>query len=122
DLAAETYRLIANPMTRFTLFQSMISYHYDELHNNKQEAWLFHGNSKLSKDALDNRFRSALENFINYFREWLKEMAASEVAFSALDAEVKDSNIYNCVVGKPVKKDLISRMREGTHLNHYRTI
>ncbi len=55
------------------------------LRRNKNEAWLYHaGNNKLCEESLDARLRKSLSNFNRHFREWLKEMGESNVAFRPL--------------------------------------
>ncbi len=122
DLGKQTYNQVAKPLTRYTLFQSLMKYHYEELCGNKNEAWLYHGINKLSEDALDSRLRGSLDKFNGYFREWIKEMAISNIAFRPLDAEVAGNNIYNAVTNHPAKKGFFSRISDGTHLHNYRTI
>jgi hypothetical protein len=122
DLAKETYDVIARPLTRYTLFQSLMENHYEELCRNKNEAWLYHGNNKLSEEALDSRLRRSLGIFNKHFREWLEEMANSNVAFRALDASLAGKDIYNPVMGRPAKKDFFKRLSDGAHLHHYRSV
>jgi hypothetical protein len=122
DLGKETYDLIAKPLTRYTLFQSLMDNHYEELCRNKNEAWLYHGNNKLSEDALDSRLRKSIGNFNRHFKEWLQEMAASNVAFRPLDASLAGKDIYNPVMGRPAKKDFFKRLSDGAHLHHYRSL
>ena len=68
DLGKETYELIARPLTRYTLFQSMMENHYEELCGNKNEAWLYHGNNKLCEESLDARLRKSLSGFLILMR------------------------------------------------------
>jgi hypothetical protein len=122
DVAKETYNQIARPLTRYTLFQSLMENHYEELCHHKNEAWLFHGNNRLSEDALDSRLRSSLKNFNRHFREWVKEMDTSNVAFRALDVGLTGKDIYNPVVGRPHKKGFFEKMADGAHLHHFRSL
>ena len=122
DLGRETYDLIARPLTRYTLFQSLMENHYEELCGNKNEAWLYHGTNKLCSDALDARLRKSIGNFNRHFREWLKEMSESNVAFRPLDAGLSGRDIYNTVTGRPAKKDFFKRLADGAHLHHYRSV
>ncbi len=122
DLGKETYDLIAKPLTRYTLFQSLMENHYEELNKNKNEAWLYHGNNKLSEDALDSRLRRSIGNFNKHFREWMKEMEQSSVSFHPLDVSVAGKDIYNPVTGRPAKKDFFKRLSDGAHLHHFRSV
>ena len=122
DLAKETYSLVAKPLTQYTLFQSLMENHYEELCGNKNEAWLYEGTNKLSKEALDSRLRVSINNFNKHFREWMKEMELSNVSFNPLDTSLSGKHIYNVVVGQPGKKEFFKRVFEGAHLDNYRGV
>ena len=122
DLAAETYRLIAKPLTQYTLFKNFIEHEYDALHEMTGEAWANHGSNKLNRSALDKRLMSAIQMLNRHFGEWLAEMAASNVAFSVLDHSLRGKNMYNLVNGAQQNKGLLQRWLHGSGISHYRGV
>lgn len=122
DLSKETYEIIANPLTQYSLFKSLFDNHYESLCDNKNEAWIYHGNNKLSKESLDSRFRHSLTQFNSRFNEWLYEMQTSTVLFNGIDQTKSGKDIYNLVNGNPHKKGIFRKWLEGSGLNHFRGV
>lgn len=122
DLAKETHDIIAKPVTQYSLFKSLYDNHYDELCKNKNEAWIYHGNNKLSKDHIEARFCNNITSFNKHYNEWLYEMLSSNVSFSAIDYSKSGKDIYNMVNGVPSKKGILKDILEGSGLDHYRGV
>jgi hypothetical protein len=119
DLEKETYEIIASPLVRYNLFKSFMEHHYDEYSSAKGEAWATHGNNKLTKDALDMRFRSAINQFNRHYNDWLNEMSLSQVAFNAVDFAKSGKDIYNLVNGRPSKKGFLKNVFEASGVDHF---
>ena len=122
DLAKETYELIAKPITQYSLFKSFMEYHYDNLSNEKGEAWASHGSNKLTKENVDKRFRSNIGVFNKHYNEWLNEMNLSSVSFSAIDNSKSGKDIYNLVNGLPTKKGFIKSILKGAGVDDFRGV
>ena len=122
DLAKETHDLVAEPLTRFALFQGFLQNHYEEFSEAKGEAWASNGNNKLNKEALGVRYRNSLSAFNQHFREWMQEMSGSNVSFNPLDLSKSGKDIFNLVNGTPEKKGFLSGILKGSGLGHYRNV
>ena len=122
DLAKETYDMVAKPLTKFSLFKSFMQNHYEELSGAKGEAYASNGNNKLTKDAVNSRFRTSIALYFKHFNEWLQEMSVSNVAFSAIDFTKSGTDIYNLVLGMPAKKGLLSKFLHASGLDNYRGV
>ena len=81
---------------------------------------IHNGNNKLSKEALDQRFRNSITTFNKHYTEWLNEMSISNVAFNALDTSKNGSNIYNQVNGTQVKKGIFDSIFQADGLNNFK--
>jgi hypothetical protein len=119
DLAKETAELIARPLTKFSLFKSFMDNHYEAYAKANGEAWATHGNNKLTKEALASRFRTTLHSFNKHFDDWLTEMAASNVAFNAIDNTKSGKDFYNLVNGNPTKKGLFRSVFEASGVDNF---
>jgi len=122
DLSKRTYDIIAKPVTQFTLFKNFIEFEYDGLNDKKGEAWASHGINKLSKDSLDSRFIDSIKHFNRHFREWLDEMANSNVPFNPINYDSSGKNLYNLINGLPNKKGFMKKIFEGSGLDNFRGI
>lgn len=121
DLANQTSEQIARPLTRYSLFKTYMESHYEESCRNSKMPHIYNGNNKLSKEALDQRFRNSLTAFNKHYSEWLHEMSISNVAFSPLDLSKNGSNIYNQVNGKHVKKGFLDGIFQADGLNNFKS-
>lgn len=119
DLAKATYEILAKPLTQYSLFKSFMDHHYEEYSQTKGEAWATHGNNKLTKEAVDSRYRAAITLFNKHYNDWLSEMALSGVGFKAIDHTKSGKDIYNLVNGIPNKKGLFKKMFDGSGLDNY---
>ncbi|THU39441.1 hypothetical protein FAM09_13125 [Niastella caeni] len=119
DLAKETAELVAKPLTQFALFKSFMENHYEEYAKASGEAWATHGNNKLTKEVLNNRFRTSIHSFNTHFDDWLNEMAASNIAFSAIDNSKNGKDFYNLVNGNPAKKGFFKKVFDASGLDHF---
>ncbi len=119
DLANQTYEQIAKPLTKYSLFKTYMESHYEESCKNSKMPHIHNGNNKLSKEALDQRFRNSISIFNRHFTEWLDEMRVSNVSFSALDVKQKGKDIYNQVIGKPVKPGFLSKVKNGEGITSF---
>lgn len=122
DLAKDTYEIVAKPLTKYSLFKSLIENHYEELCKNKNEAWIYNGNNKLSKDSLDSRLRGSINIFNRHYNDWLQEMGFSNVAYNAIDFSLSGRAIYNLVNGMPSRKGFLKKIFEGSGLDNYRGV
>jgi hypothetical protein len=119
DLAKETYEIIAKPLTQYSLFKSFMGNHYEEFSKAKGEAWATHGNNKLTKEAVDSRFRTSLNLFNRHFEDWLNEMAISNVSFDAIDLSKKGKDIYNLVKDQPSKKGFLKSIFHASGIDNF---
>jgi hypothetical protein len=119
DLAKETYELIAKPVAQYALFKSFMDHHYDEYSKIRGQAWANHGNNKLTKDAVDIRFRTSLNRFNKHYHEWLKEMSLSNVSFNAIDTSKNGKDIYNLVNRQPSKGGFLKSILHGSGIDNY---
>jgi hypothetical protein len=122
DLDKRTYDLLSRPMVRYGLFKSFMDHHYEEYGSVSSEAWAAHGNNKLSKTALDSRYRNAINVFNRHYHDWLTEMTGSNVAFNAIDPGKSGKDLYNLVNGIQQKGGLLGKMMNGTGVKNYMNI
>lgn len=98
DLALTSYKLIANPLTQYTLFEIFFEKYLDET---SDKIYATNGNNKLQKQFLDKRFVDDLNRFNRHFRDWITEMSKTTVSFTPLNINVKRADILNLVKGSP---------------------
>jgi hypothetical protein len=118
-LSNRTYELIAKPLTKYSLFKTYMDNHYEESCKNLKMPHIYNGVNKLSKESLDFRLRDNINLFNSQFEDWIFEMKSSNVSFFPLDITLNGKNIYNQVIGNPVKKSFINKVISGDGLINF---
>lgn len=119
DLSSATYDIIAKPLARFSLFNTYMESHYENICNNKNTVHIYDGINKLDKENLNIRFRQSINNFYTHFKNWISEMSNSNVSFHALNLSQIEDNIFNQVINKPVEIGTFDKLKNGSALEQY---
>jgi hypothetical protein len=110
DLSKQTNEILAKPLTRYSLFKTYMTKHYDESVANSRMPHIHRGNHRLDTQSLDIRFRNSIKDFNLFCEEWFAEMRTSNVAFAALDTNRSGKDLYNQVVDKHVSRGLFDKV------------
>ena len=119
DLSSATYDIIAKPLAKFSLFNTYMKSHYDDICNNKNTVHIYVGNNKLDKESLNNRFRQSISIFYSHFKDWISEMSSSNVSFNAIKLDQTGNNIFNQIVNKSVEIGTFDSLKNGKALEQY---
>lgn len=111
SLSDSIRKQIASPLTSFWLVHKLLE--HETLTGSRHQALRM----AQEKQALSPDFEPKLKKFAENYREWLEELGENAPTFSPIRLDQVDSELFDCVEGRPVELGFLERRIEKQNYN-----